>query len=221
MTYQCVPTLWTENYRNADGIFDPMLVSDDTLGELIVNRDELALRIFMKRHEGWMIGKALRVFGTSEEKDYVVPDAYRAIWDSAPKFDPDKGNFRMFAAGLVRSVIRDLAYSKARQLRIRPWHYQGESTEDALLRFHDESTEPLKQIIRDETSQAINDALTDALMKLPRQQRMAWILSEVEGYKNPHIARVIRVKNSCTVSIYKAKARAKMRKLLSDWGFSI
>ena len=211
-------TLWTDDYHNAHGVFDPMLVGDDVLGDLIIERDEFALSIFMKRHQGWMIGKALKAFGYSEEKDDVLSNAYQAIWDSAPKFDPDKGNFRMFAAGLVRSVIRDLAHKGARNLRLRPWNYQDESTEDVIERFHDKSTEPLRQIVIDETSKTIDDALTDALMKLPRQQRVAWILGEIEGYKNPHIARVIKVKHPTTVSIYKAKARKAMRKLLSDWG---
>ena len=214
-------TLWTDDYHNAHGVFDPMLVGDDVLGDLIVERDEFALSIFMKRHQSWMIGKALKAFGYSEEKDYVVSNAYQAIWDSAPKFDPDKGNFRMFAAGLVRSVIRDLAHKGARNLRLRPWRYQKDSTENVIERFHDESTEPLRQIVRDETSKAIDDALTDALMKLPRKQRVAWILGEIEGYKNPHIARVIKVKHPTTVSVYKHKANKSLKKYLSDWGFSI
>ena len=218
---QMAQKLWTDDYRDAQDGFDPMLVDDDMLGRLIVNRDEFALSIFMKRHQGWMIGKALKAFGFSEEKDYVVANTYKAIWDSAPKFDPDKGNFRMFAAGLVRSVIRDLAHKGARNLRLRPWNYQDESTEDVIERFHDESTEPLRQIVADETSKAIDDALTDALMKLPRQQRMAWILGEIEGYKNPHIARVIKVKHPTTVSVYKHKANKSLKRYLSDWGFSV
>ena len=214
-------TLWTDNYRNVHGVFDPMFVDDDVLGDLIVNRDEFAFSIFMKRHQGWMIGKALKAFGFSEEKDYVVSNAYQAIWESAPKFDPDKGNFRMFAAGLVRSVIRDLAHTGARNLRLRPWNYQDESTEDVIERFHDKSTEPLQQIVRDETSKAIDDALTDALMKLPRQQRVAWILGEIEGYKNPHITGVIKVKHPTTVSVYKHKATKSLKRYLSDWGIHI
>ena len=136
----------------------------------------------------------------------------------APKFDPDKGNFRMFAAGLVRSVIRDLAHKGVRNLRLRPWNYQEDSTEDVIGRFHDESTEPLRRIVIDETSKAIDDALTDALMKLPRQQRVAWILGEIEGYKNPHITGVIKVKHPTTVSVYKHKATKSLKRYLSDWG---
>ena len=117
-------TQWTDNYRDAQGTFDPMLVDDDVLGALIVNRDEFALSIFMKRHKGWMHSKALKAFGFSEESDYVVANTYKAIWDSAPKFDPNKGNFRMFAAGLVKSVIRDLAHKGSRNMRLRPWCYQ-------------------------------------------------------------------------------------------------
>ena len=122
-------TQWTDNYRDAQGTFDPMLVDDDVLGALIVNRDEFALSIFMKRHKGWMHSKALKAFGFSEESDYVVANTYKAIWDSAPKFDPNKGNFRMFAAGLVKSVIRDLAHGGSRNMRLRPWCYQDASTE--------------------------------------------------------------------------------------------
>ena len=211
--------LWTDNYRDAHGTFDPMLVDDDVLGDLIVNCDEFALSIFMKRHQGWMIGKALKAFGFSEEKDYVVSNAYQAIWDSAPKFDPDKGNFRMFAAGLVRSVIRDLAHKGARNLRLRPWRYQKDSTEDVIERFHDESTEPLQQIVRDETSKTIDDALTDALMKLESpKQRLAWVLDKIEGYKNRHIAGIIKVKDADRVSIYKNRATQSLKRHLSHWG---
>lgn len=149
-----------------------LVVSDWSLLERVVRKDESALSELYDRYSGLVYSEAKRIVrdeGTAEE---ILQDLFYQIWQTASRFDPQRGSL----PGWLVVVARNRAISKLR-------HKSGkgeELPENAVdLRVDLESSA---------TQNLLLEKVRRILSGLPDGQRAAMEFAYFEGMSHSEIA---------------------------------
>ena len=159
-------------------------------------------------------------------QNIVFNVAYRILSDPAAAADASQdafisaykalGRFRggNFKSWLLR-IVTNACYDELRRRKRRQQSSLDELTEDnesSALLISDKTPQPEQHRGRTELVSAIESCLEN----LPDEQRVAAILSDVEGYDYSEIASIMSVSLG-TVKSRLSRARAKMRDCLQDF----
>jgi len=176
------------------------VVSDKELLARHAQGDPHAFTELVQRHRDRMWAVALRTLGDPEEAADALQDALLSAYRAA-------GRFRGEAAVTtwLHRIVVNACLDRLRRQSIRPSVPMGDdSTLDAVAPKNIDPT-ALREVALD---------VTDALRRLPHEQRAALVLVDMLGYGVDEAARVLEVPTG-TVKSRCARGRARLVPLLA------
>ena len=148
-------------------------VSDWSLLERVVRKDEPALAALYDRYSGLVYAESIRILRDAGAAEEILQDLFFQIWRTAAKFDPKRGSLPgwLLVAARNRSISR---------LRRRDMRENDELTENSVvLPCHLETAAAQNELL---------GRIKAALGSLPNGQREAIELAYFEGMSHSEIA---------------------------------
>jgi RNA polymerase sigma-70 factor (ECF subfamily) len=173
---------------------------DRTIAGRAADGDVRAFEILVRRYGPLMRGFATRILGSNDETDDVVQDAFIVAWQQLPTLDDPS----VVKSWLMRIVSR----KSIDRVRARRVH--------ADIADHDPASPDESTPARQAEARSREDALSEALSRLPEQQRKCWVLRELAEYSYDDIARELHLPAS-TVRGLLARARKTLMHDLEAW----
>lgn len=147
-------------------------ISDWSLLERVVQKDESALSLLYDRYSGLVFSEAKRILRDAGAAEEILQDLFYQIWRTASQFDPARGSL----AGWLVVVARNRAISKLR----RKGGKSEELQENAVdLRVDLESSASQNLLV---------EKVRKVLGGLPEGQRAAVEYAYFEGMSHTEIA---------------------------------
>ncbi len=180
--------------------------------------DRAAFNQLVELHQGGAYALALRMLGDPDLAADVTQEAFFSAYRAIGSFRGS--SFRAWLYRIVNNGCIDHFRTQARRPSVSldatlDADRDGESAGDAHLpqAMIDPSRDPERMALRAETIAQIQTAL----LALPAEQRLALILSDVQGLPYEEIARVMETSLG-TVKSRIARGRAHLRRLLLRQG---
>ncbi|HEY8597992.1 MAG TPA: sigma-70 family RNA polymerase sigma factor [Thermomicrobiales bacterium] len=165
-----------------------------------------AFNALMRRYERAVYNVATRLVGRTGAADEITQDTFLRAYSALDRF---QGNdFRPW----VLRIATNRSYDELRRRKRAPdsfeeMAYEPPMTWTTLTRHED----PIARIERLE----LGETLTAALAQLPLDQRIAVVLSDIQGYEYTEISALVGVPYG-TVKSRLSRARARLRTILGD-----
>ncbi|MFN8514805.1 MAG: sigma-70 family RNA polymerase sigma factor [Chloroflexia bacterium] len=164
-----------------------------------------AFNRLVRRHERAVYNVALRLVGTAMAAEEVTQDTFMRAYGALERFRG--GDFRPW---LLR-IATNRAYDELRRRKRAPGSFEE-------LTYEPEVEWSTLTSVEDPDARAerleLAQVLEDALAKLPNDQRVAVVLSDVQGYDYVEIAAITGVPYG-TVKSRLSRARSRLRTLLA------
>jgi RNA polymerase sigma-70 factor, ECF subfamily len=173
--------------------------SDPELAAALVAGEIDAVDVLFTRYGRPAYSLAVRILGDRGRAEDVVQEAFVRVWKRASSFDAHRGSLRNWLLSVVRNCAID-------QLR-GSVHQRDELELPVVLRAEGEGSNPWREVAQSLERQAVRDALLD----LPREQRQAIELAYYGGYSQQEIARMV----DAPLGTIKGRTRLALEKLCS------
>jgi RNA polymerase sigma-70 factor (ECF subfamily) len=176
--------------------------SDVEVGRALAAADVDALAVLYDRYGSLAYSVALRIVGDAAIAEDVVQESFLKLWSNASAFDPDRGSLRSWLVASVRNRAID-------HLRGRGRNERREVDLDIVegMPRTDARADPWREV-----SMALErDAVTEALRRLPAEQKQTIELAYYGGYSQREIAEMSKV----PLSTVKGRMRLALEKLHS------
>lgn len=175
------------------------LETDRILVGLAITGDEAAFATLMHRYRPLMHAHAVRLLRSNAEADDVVQESFIAAWTKLATInDPDR------IKTWLMTVVRNKSIDKlrSRQDLAYPLDYDLPATTASPAKIVETLLE--------------NQALSEAVARLPMGQRRSWLMRELGGCSYAVIAAELGVPIS-TVRGMLARAREKLAREMAAW----
>jgi RNA polymerase sigma-70 factor, ECF subfamily len=176
--------------------------SDFDLVRGLADRDASALARLYDRYGGLSYSVALRVLGDSGLAEDTVQECFLKVWNTAAAFDPERGSLRTW----LLTLVRNRAIDKLRGRRSRAAREIDLAAIEPMPAARSGS-DPWEEVAFATEQQAVSDALA----RLPAEQRQAVELAYYGGYSHREIAQMTKV----PLSTVKGRMRLALEKLHS------
>jgi RNA polymerase sigma-70 factor (ECF subfamily) len=140
---------------------------------------------------------AVRCGGDKEMSEDAVQEAYASLWERRADVSVEKG--KSYLLTVVHNYLMSLHRHEQVQQQAAP------------LLVEEEAVAPDERF-------DLQEALQEALGRLPQVQRAAVELKDVEGYSCKEIAEILELSEK-QVSVYLFRARVSLRKTLIALGY--
>jgi RNA polymerase sigma-70 factor (ECF subfamily) len=165
-----------------------------------------AFDALVRKHERAVYSVAIRLVGRTGAADEITQDTFLRAYNALGRFRG--GDFRPW----VMRIATNRSYDELRRRRRMPDSFEELEYEPPLawttLSRHED---PMARIERLE----LGETLTAALAQLPFDQRLAVVLSDVQGYEYDEISAIVGVPYG-TVKSRLSRARARLRSILGE-----
>lgn len=186
--------------RGREGESVPPL--DPAVLERCRGQDPMAFRAFVVRHERMVFALLSRMLGHGSEVEDLAQETFVRAYRAFPGFDPN-GPAKVSTWLLTIAVRLALDARKKRKLDTTPFDSQ---------RDVGASLSPERAL----EQRRLGDAIAEAALTLPDDQRAALVLAEMHGLSIAEIAVAIDAPEN-TVKTRLFRAREKMREALTEW----
>lgn len=180
------------------------LLDDLTLLDEAQRGSTGAFNALVRRYERSVHNVAVRLVGRTGAADEVTQDTFLRAYNALDRFQG--GDFRPW----VLRIATNRSYDELRRRRRAPDSFEELAYEPPLawttLSRHED---PMARVERLELA----ETLAAALAQLPFDQRVAVVLSDVQGYPYDEISTIIGVPYG-TVKSRLSRARARLRTIL-------
>ena len=174
--------------------------TDLELSQALAGGDPDALAELYDRYGALAYSVSVRVLGDHGRAEDVVQEAFMKLWNSASRFDAQKGSLRTWLITAVRNRSID-------HLRGRGGHERQELGLSVDVPADGAAGDPWREV----AASLEREAVREALNALPAEQRQAVELAYFGGLTNREIAEMIRV----PLSTVKGRMRLALEKLHS------
>lgn len=147
---------------------------------------------------GRLYALGIKLLGDQAEAEDVVQETMMRVWKVAPDWRRGEAKVASWAYGVARNLCLD---------RLRKRRSVG-------LDEAPEQVDTAPQAVDVMISQDRNQALREALAKLPERQRQAIVLRHLEDCSNPEIAKALDASVEAVESLL-ARGRRQLAKLLA------
>lgn len=181
---------------------------DQRLVLLAQNGDLDAFNQIVERHQRAVYSTCLRMLRDPHLAEDATQDAFVRAWNAIDSFRG--GIVRPWLLRIATNRTYDMLRSKARRpaqsLDAQPFESEPEWTTQVNVAEHPEQYS---------TRGEVSAFLEDALASLPEDQRMAIVLSDVQGYGYDEIAQVMDIAVG-TVKSRISRGRSRLREYLQS-----
>lgn len=176
--------------------------SDIEVGRGLAAAEVDALAVLYDRYGSLAYSVALRILGDPAMAEDVVQESFLKLWNNASAFDPTRGSLRSWLVASVRNRAIDQLRGRGRFARREVDLAVAETAPRATAQ-----SDPWREV-----SMAMErDAVTEAVQRLPAEQRQAVALAYYGGYTQREIAEISKV----PLSTVKGRMRLALEKLHS------
>jgi RNA polymerase sigma-70 factor (ECF subfamily) len=185
---------------------EPAQDSDILLLKAIAARDEGALAQLYDRYDRILFGLLMRILNNREEAEDVLQETFIQVWRKAADFDETRGRPFTWLVTLARSRAIDRLRTLASRERVAEARAREVSEE-----ISDAATDALKSEQR--------GLVSDALAKLPDEQKRPIMLAYFDGLTQSEIATRLGAPLG-TVKTRMRTGMIRLRELLAGQGES-
>ena len=185
---------------------EPAQDSDISLLKAIAARDEAALAQLYDRYDRILFGLLMRILNNREEAEDVLQETFIQVWRKAADFDETRGRPFTWLVTLARSRAIDRLRTLASRERVAEARAREVSEE-----ISDAATDALKSEQR--------GLVSDALAKLPDEQKRPIMLAYFDGLTQSEIATRLGAPLG-TVKTRMRTGMSRLRELLAGQGES-
>jgi RNA polymerase sigma-70 factor (ECF subfamily) len=185
---------------------EPAQESDVLLLKAIAARDEAALAQLYDRYRAILFGLLMRILNNREEAEDVLQEVFLQVWRKAADFDENRGRPFTWLMTLARSRGIDRLRTLASRERVAEAGAREVSEE-----ISDAATDALKSEQR--------GLVSDALAKLPDEQKRPIMLAYFDGLTQSEIATRLGAPLG-TVKTRMRTGMIRLRELLAGQGES-
>jgi RNA polymerase sigma-70 factor (ECF subfamily) len=187
-------------------------VSDEVLVERTVGGDQAAFGELVRRYQRQAVAVSYRLLGRVDDAADVVQDAFLRAHRSLATLE-QRARFGPWLMRIVSNL--SLNYRRSRRHVAAPLDEMVEASEG--LRRPDGETRTAETSPEGAAlSEELREIIDRAIRTLPEKQRLALILSSVEGMPQKDVAQIL----DCSVELVKwnvFQARKKLREQLRDY----
>ncbi len=176
--------------------------------ELVSRGDTKAFERLIERHQTLVAGTIARMLGSSSDVEDIAQQVFIRVWKSARRYVARA----KFTTWLLK-ITRNLVFNEMRRTKRRPHVplHSEPGAEDPP--FKDETTlAPDASLLESELQQAIEEAI----QRLPETQRMALVLRRYQQLSYEQIAQVLDLSVPAVKSVL-FRARAELRSRLNKY----
>jgi RNA polymerase sigma-70 factor (ECF subfamily) len=185
---------------------EPAQENDVALLSAIGARDEVALAQLYDRYRAILFGLVMRILNNREEAEDVLQEVFLQVWRKAEDFDENRGRPFTWLVTLARSRGIDRLRTLAARERVAEAGAREPSEE-----ISDAATDAFKSEQR--------GLVSDALAKLPDEQKRPIMLAYFEGLTQSEIATNLGAPLG-TVKTRMRTGMIRLRELLAGQGES-
>jgi RNA polymerase sigma-70 factor (ECF subfamily) len=185
---------------------EPAQENDVALLSAIAARDEVALAQLYDRYRAILFGLLMRILNNREEAEDVLQEVFLQVWRKAADFDENRGRPFTWLVTLARSRGIDRLRTLASRERVAEAGAREVSEE-----ISDAATDALKSEQR--------GLVSDALAKLPDEQKRPIMLAYFDGLTQSEIATRLGAPLG-TVKTRMRTGMIRLRELLAGQGES-
>lgn len=185
------------------GVGKRMAPSDEELMGQLRTGDPAALDLLMERYERSVLNTIYRFLGDAARAQDLAQDVFLTVYQQRNRYQARA----KFSTWLFR-MVKNRCLNERRRL----WRTQPLESDGSAVEFPDSRTpSPDTAAIRKETGRALDAAL----QSLPDTQRLAFVLSRVEGFSYREVAEALDVSLAACESLIH-RARVALREKLSS-----
>ena len=188
-------------------------IGPDTPDEVLiehVQRGELdAYNILVLRHQSTAFNVAYRILGDTGSAADATQDAFVKGYQRAHQF---RGNGSSFRAWLMR-IVANTCYDVLRSERRHNANSVSIDEEEEASEWHDALRDPAARPDELVLQKELEQQLQAAIGRLPADQRIILVLSDIEGYQYHEIAEMLGVPIG-TVKSRLSRARSRVRDII-------
>jgi RNA polymerase sigma-70 factor (ECF subfamily) len=185
---------------------EPAQENDVALLSAIAARDEVALAHLYDRYRAILFGLLMRILNNREEAEDVLQEVFLQVWRKAEDFDENRGRPFTWLVTLARSRGIDRLRTLAARERVA----------EAGAR---EPSEEISDAVTDAFKSEQRGLVSDALAKLPDEQKRPIMLAYFEGLTQSEIATSLGAPLG-TVKTRMRTGMIRLRELLAGQGES-
>jgi RNA polymerase sigma-70 factor (ECF subfamily) len=185
---------------------EPAQENDVALLSAIAARDEVALAQLYDRYRAILFGLLMRILNNREEAEDVLQEVFLQVWRKAEDFDENRGRPFTWLVTLARSRGIDRLRTLAARERVA----------EAGAR---EPSEEISDAVTDAFKSEQRGLVSDALAKLPDEQKRPIMLAYFEGLTQSEIATSLGAPLG-TVKTRMRTGMIRLRELLAGQGES-
>jgi RNA polymerase sigma-70 factor (ECF subfamily) len=183
-------------------------IEDVRLMELVGRGDTGAFEQLIRKHQTLVAGTVARMLGSSSDVEDIAQQVFIRVWKSARRYVARA----KFTTWLLK-ITRNLVFNEMRRTKRRPQvPFQSEpGVEDPPLK-DETNLAPDASLLESELQQAIEEAI----QRLPDTQRMALVLRRYEQLSYEQIAEILDLSVPAVKSVL-FRARTELRSRLSKY----
>ena len=185
---------------------EPAQENDVALLSAIAARDEVALARLYDRYRAILFGLLMRILNNREEAEDVLQEVFLQVWRKAEDFDENRGRPFTWLVTLARSRGIDRLRTLAARERVA----------EAGAR---EPSEEISDAVPDAFKSEQRGLVSEALAKLPDEQKRPIMLAYFEGLTQSEIATNLGAPLG-TVKTRMRTGMIRLRELLAGQGES-
>src|SRR5438874_5782019 len=184
-------------------------LSDEALINALAEGAEWAMEPLYERYNRVLYSLAYRMVADHQVAEYLLQDAFLAVWRRATSYSPQSGAARSWIVSIMHHRTIDYLRSVRRRSTLKEATWE-EVERDEHTAFPD---------AWDEAWQNIQSAkIREALLKLPTEQRMVIELAYFQGWTHSEIAE------GCQIPLGTVKARirlglTRLKRVVEEMGF--
>jgi RNA polymerase sigma-70 factor (ECF subfamily) len=181
---------------------------DVRLMRLVARGDTSAFEKVIERHQALVAGTAARMLGSNSDVEDIAQQVFIRVWKSARRYVPRA----KFTTWLLK-ITRNLVFNELRRAKRRAQvSLQPEPGAEEICLKDETNPAPDASLLEGELQQAIEEAI----MQLPKSQRMALVLRRYEQLSYEEIAEVLDLSVPAVKSVL-FRARTELRARLSKY----
>ena len=182
--------------------------SSEELMARIAEGDEDAFEILVNRHQTSALNLIYRFIGDRTQAKDLAQEVFIRVWQAAKTYKPEA----KFTTWLY-SITANLCFNELKSSRRKKWFSFNWSDEDGEHTFEETLADSAPSAEDLLLSKEQSRQISDALQRLPENQRMALILKRYDDLSYEEIARILNCSVSAVESLLVRAKRNLQEKL--------
>lgn len=180
--------------------------NDEALIRLSANDDPEALSELYDRYKALVFGLAINIVGSHETAEDITLDVFTKVWEKADTYQPGKATVKRWIGRITRYRSIDVLRRRNTHLDMSNPKWSDLSPDTLPARENPEEVMELALVRR---------KVTEALSKLPEEQKKPLALAYFMGYSHQQIAEMLNkplgtIKTRIRLAIQKLQKELKV-----------